>query len=545
MKKWILAIIAICLISTQPALASNAKVAEMAMYLSTKVDKENAAILRRVAEVGYIEETPMKSWGMLQSDLKKMVDGGLPKELTEDQQKALQKFMPQMTKLMNQFLASELILRSKNAEESKKLSAELPTDATKWRAGIVNMVTEMLKVKEMFPGERDPDVDLKAEAEETKLAISLILIEFGLSHSQAWTLAGSPQIGLTFFRQAYSDVQTVAELDLKRQCLQRIALFGVIIDPKTSKAAFEQAAKCYGEGETNDAENAKEFQRNADFICSLIRLGITGKFEGMSNNPLLFSKNEKTPAKIEISQKDLAKLIQETKSRAVSERPMELTMAMVALIVLKAVDKSDEAVKIADTLFESLEKSGDDTMGAALIIMTYNLDEKYFLEKSKTWLEANLASESTETTLAGTREFLETIARNLEGKEPFDDELATWARAQFKEKGGGLEEQTILISLLSNVVSKKQKISIDADVDQRLRTLAKEDPEEMDFSYAFMASTNTGVDNARAKMFIDKLLPKKGEISEDKKELIDQLCQAMSKMITNPIKSLDPLDMGF
>jgi len=545
MKKWILAIIAICLISTQPALASNAKVAEMAMYLSTKVDKENAETLRRVAEMGYIEETPMKSWEMLQNDMKKMSDGGRLKELTKDQQNALRKFIPLMTKLMNQYLASEVILRSKNAEESKKLSAELPPDAVKWRAGIVNMIEEMLKIKEMFPSEGDADMDPKAEAEETRLAISLILVEFGLSNSQAWTLAGSPQTGLTFFRQAYADAMTITELDLRRQFLQRIALFGVMIDPKTSKVAFEQAAKCFGEGETNDEENAKEFQKNAEFICSLIRLGITGKFEGMSNNPLLFSKNDKAPAKLEISEKDLKKLIQETKSRAVSENPLELTMAMVSLIALKAVGKTEEALKIADTLFESIEKSGDDTMGAALIIMSYNLDEKYFHEKSKTWLEANLASESTETTLAGTREFLETIARNVEGKEPFDDELATWARLQFKEKGGGLEEQTILISLLSNVVSKKQKASIDADVDQRLRTLAKEDPEEMDFLYAFMASTNTGIDNSRAKMFIDKLLPKNGEISEDKKELVDQLCQAMAKMINNPIKSLDPLDMGF
>jgi len=133
----------------------------------------------------------------------------------------------------------------------------------------------------------------------------------------------------------------------------------------------------------------------------------------------------------------------------------------------------------------------------------------------------------------------------MEGKEPFDDELATWARAQFKEKGGGLEEQTILISLLSNIVSKKQKASIDAEVDQNLKTLAKDDPEEMDFLYAFMASTNTGIDNARAKMFIDKFLPKKGELSEDKKVLVDELCQAMAKVITNPIGSLDPLDIGY
>jgi len=545
MFKWILAIIVICLISSQSALASNAKVAEMAMYLSTKVDKENADELRRVAEMGYIEETPMKSWEMLQIDMKKISDGGRLKELTEDQQKALRKFIPQMTKLMNQFLASELILRSKNAVESKKLSAELPTDAVKWHAGIVNMISEMLKVKEMFPGEGDADVDPKTEAEETKLAISLVLIEFGLSNSQAWTITGSPQIGLSFFRQAYADVQSITELDLKRQYLQRIALFGVIIDPKTSKTAFEQAAKCYDEGETTDMENAKEFQKNADFICSLIRLGITGKFDGMSNNPLLFSKNDKTTAKVEISQKDLAKLIAEIKSRSISESPMDLTMAMVALMVLKSVDKTDEALKIADTLFESIEKSGDDTMGAALIIMSYNLDEKYFREKSKIWLEANLDLASPDTTIAGTREFLETIARNMEGKEPFDDELATWARAQFKEKGGELEEQTILISLLSNIVSKKQKASIDAEIDQNLKTLAKDDPEEMDFLYAFMASTNTGIDNARAKMFIDKFLPKKGEISEDKKVLVDQLCQAMGKVITNPIGSLDPLDIGF
>ena len=357
MFKWILAIIAICLISSQSALASNAKVAEMAMYLSTKVDKENAESLRRVAEMGYIEETPMKSWNMLQVDLKKIIDASaLGDHMTAEELKAAQKFIPRMKKLANQYLAAELIKRSKNEGESKTLSKELPADAAKWHAEILTMMKEMIEVSKQFPEKDDPDVDPKTVAEDNNNMTSLMLAMFGISHSQAWTLVGSSQVGLTFFRQANADVEKITDPDLKRQFLQQIALYGVIIDPKTSKAAFEKAAKCYEEGETSDAENAKEFQKNADFICSLIRLGITGKFDGMSNNPLLFSKNDKIPTKVEISQKDLAKLIAEIKSRSISESPMDLTMAMVALMVLKSVDKTDEALKIADTLFESIEK---------------------------------------------------------------------------------------------------------------------------------------------------------------------------------------------
>ncbi|MFA6963482.1 MAG: hypothetical protein WC227_02080 [Patescibacteria group bacterium] len=540
MFKLLWAILAICLISSQ-ALASNAKVADMAMYLSTKVDKNNAQSLRRVAELGYAEENPMKSWQMLQNDFRRIIDSGLPKEMTKEQRQVVQKFIPRISKMVNQYLAAEIIARSKNSEESKVLSKELPIDAVKWRTGLVDMMTEMLKYQDAFPPEDGEKIDPETERDDRNDAIAFMCAEFGLSISKAWTIIGSQQIGLSFFQGAFADTRIMIDKDLKRQYLQKIGFYGVLIDPKISKAAFREATECYG---PDDQEDSKEFNDTATFFCSLISLGVTGQITDPSLISGVLLNGKITPSKVKVEEKDLASLIEATKLRAVSESKLDLQLAMVTLPALKSMGKAKEAMGIAKTIIDSAKKIDDEDITVAAIIMCYFVDETFFRKVAKDYMfEEVFDPKNVDYTAAMARHFLESLARCTEGSQSFDDELTKWTKVQIEDRGGTHGDKALELSLLANVSGKKVKAEIDPIVDEMVKYWAENDPDTMEYGFAVLFMTNVGLDNTRAKSYINKIV-KKNSDAEDSR-LISQICLGFGELITNPIKSLDPFDMGY